>query len=45
MMGSKLKPLVIGKYENPRALKGANREKMPVRYVGQKKAWMTRRSF
>ena len=39
MMGNK--PLVIDKYENPRALKGASREKMPVHYVGQKKAWMT----
>ena len=41
-MGEKLKLFVIGKYINPKALKGANRENMPVRYAGQKNAWMTR---
>ena len=41
LIGEKLKPFVIGKYANPKALKGANRENMPVRYAGQKNAWMT----
>ena len=41
MMGEKCKPWVIGKSENPRALKGANRAAMPVRYVAQTNSWMT----
>jgi DDE superfamily endonuclease len=37
----KLKPLVIGKYENPRVFKNINKNKLPVYYRFNKKAWMT----
>ena len=40
MDGFKLKPVVIGKYQNPRAFKNVNREELPVRYYGQESAWM-----
>jgi hypothetical protein len=38
--GEKLKPLLIHKYENPRALKGIDKTKLPVYYYWNKKAWM-----
>jgi DNA-binding XRE family transcriptional regulator len=38
--GEKLKPLLIHKYENPRALKGIDKIKLPVYYYWNKKAWM-----
>lgn len=34
-----LKPLVIGKYENPRCFKGV--KSLPVIYRANKRAWMT----
>ena len=40
-MGEKEKPLMIWKSENPRALKGADKSKLPVTYRSQGKAWMT----
>ena len=40
MGGDKAKPLIVGKSQNSRVLKGANREKMPVRYVRQSSAWI-----
>ena len=40
MSGEKVKPLIVGKTANPRALKGANKEKMPVAYAAQSNAWM-----
>ena len=39
--GEKLKPLVIAKSINPVTLRDANRQRMPVRYEANKKAWMT----
>ena len=39
--GEKLKPLLIGKSPNPRALKGADMKRIPVHYKAQPKAWMT----
>ncbi|KAL4234901.1 Tigger transposable element-derived protein 2 [Mactra antiquata] len=38
--GEKLKPLVIGKYQNPRCLKNVDRSALPVSYSWSKKAWM-----
>ena len=38
-MGEKIKPLLIWKSENPRALKGVDKKKLPVTYRSQKKAW------
>lgn len=39
--GEKLKPFIIGFSENPRALRGVNRETMKCHYKSSKKAWMT----
>ena len=36
----KLKPVMIGKYKEPRAFKNVNMEALPVHYVNQKNAWM-----
>lgn len=41
----KLKPLVIGRYNNPRCLKNVNRSTLPVEYTHSKNAWMTSRLF
>ena len=37
----KLKPLVIGKYENPRCFKNIKKKSLPVDYYSNKSAWMT----
>ena len=37
----KLDLVFIHKYENPRALKHINKDKLPVKYYSQSKAWMT----
>lgn len=36
----KLKLLVIGKSQNPRAMKNVKKESLPVTYEANKKAWM-----
>jgi len=41
----KLKPLVIGKYLNPRCFKRINRNSLGVMYEANAKAWMTGRVF
>ena len=41
----KLKPLLIGKYRNPRCLKHANRLTLPVIYRQQSNMWMTQEIF
>ena len=35
------KPIVIGKYENPRYFKGINKAQLPAQYFSQSKAWMS----
>jgi len=37
----KFKPLVIGKYQNPRCFKKINMQTLPVQYTSNSKAWMT----
>lgn len=39
----KLKPLLIGKAENPRAFKNKKKKSLPVHYYWNAKAWMTRK--
>ena len=39
--GEQKKPIVIGKYANPRCLKNVHREDHPCQYYSQKNAWMT----
>ena len=39
--GDKLKPLVIGKAENPRCFHGTDKASLPVTYRANRKAWMT----
>lgn len=39
--GEKKKPVVIGKYANPRCLKNINKDDLPCQYLNQQKAWMT----
>ena len=39
--GEKLPPLVIGKYESPRCLRGINHKKLPCSYKSSRNAWMT----
>ena len=39
--GEKLPPLVIGKYESPRSLRGINHKKLPYSYKSLQNAWMT----
>ena len=41
----KLKPLVIGRFQNPRCLHHINRQKMPVLYDHSRNAWMTSAIF
>ena len=43
--GEKLKPLVIGKSENPRCFRGHKPSSLPVTYKWNKKAWMTSEIF
>lgn len=43
--GEKLKPLVIGKSENPRCFKNIKKSQLPVKWAFNKKAWMTRDIF
>lgn len=43
--GDKLKPLVIGKAENPRCFRGLDKSLLPVTYRSNKKAWMTSTLF
>ena len=38
--GERRKPIVIGKYANPRCLKNVNRNDLPCEYLNQAKAWM-----
>jgi hypothetical protein len=44
-IGEKLKPLVIGKYERPRALKSISKDCLPCLYGWNKNAWITRQIF
>ena len=44
-LGEKEKILLIGASENPRALKGTDKSKLPVIYRAQKKSWMTGNIF
>ena len=39
--GYRRKPVVIGKYANPRCLKNINKDDLPCQYLNQQKAWMT----
>ena len=39
--GERLKPLVIGRAENPRCFRGQNKSCLPVHYYHNRKAWMT----
>lgn len=41
----KLKPLLVYKSENPRAFKGVDKEKLPVHWTSNSKAWVTRIIF
>lgn len=41
----RLKPLVIGKYKNPRCFSKCNRNTLPCTYTHQPKAWMTEQLF
>ena len=41
MDGFKLKPVVIGKAQLPRALRGVDMGKLPVHYYGQPSSWMS----
>ena len=41
MDGFKLKPIVIGKAQHPRALAGVNMDELPVHYYGQQSSWMS----
>ena len=43
--GEKLKPLVIGKAENPRCFRGVDKALLPVSYHANKKAWITATIF
>ncbi|XP_071150620.1 tigger transposable element-derived protein 6-like [Mytilus edulis] len=43
--GGKLKPLVIGKSNNPCCFKNVNKGNLPVTYYSNKKAWMTTNAF
>ena len=43
--GEKMKPTLIGKSEKPRALKGADMERIPVHYRAQNSSWMTSQLF
>ena len=43
--GEKLKPLVIGKAENPRCFKNTDKSKLPVTWKFNRKSWMTREIF
>ena len=40
-----MKPIVIGKYDNPRCLKNVNRKKLGCEYFATRKAWMTSALF
>jgi hypothetical protein len=44
-MGEKIMPLVIGKSENPRCLRGMDKALLPVTYRWNSKAWMTSTLF
>ncbi|XP_041377364.1 tigger transposable element-derived protein 6-like [Gigantopelta aegis] len=44
-MGEKLKPLVIGKAQNPRCFKNINKDTLPVTWTANRKAWMTSQLF
>ena len=41
----KLKPLIIGRFENPRCLHHVNRDTLPVKYAHSRNAWMTSALF
>ena len=41
----KLKPVLIGKYKNPRCMKNTQRQDLPVFYENSKNAWMTTEIF
>lgn len=43
--GEKMKPLVIGKYENPRCFKNTDKDKLPVIWKANSRAWMTEEIF
>lgn len=44
-LGEKLKPLVFGKFENPRCFKNVNKKNLGVKYVANNKAWMNSHVF
>ncbi|XP_058790941.1 tigger transposable element-derived protein 1-like [Phymastichus coffea] len=41
----KCKPMLVYRSENPRALKGKNKEQLPVHWTSNKTAWVTRNNF
>jgi transposase len=43
--GEKLRPLVIGKAENPRCFRGVQKNQLTVTWKSNRKAWMTRALF
>ena len=43
MDGFKLKPVVIGKAQLPRALRGVDMNEIPVHYYGQPSSWMSQK--
>lgn len=45
MLGEKLRPLVIGKSENPRCFNNKNRSRFPVSYRHNDSCWMTEKYF
>ena len=45
MAGEKLKPLVIGKFENPRCFSKIDKRHLPVTYKFNKKSWMNSKIF
>ena len=42
---NKLKPLVVGRFKNPRCLHHINRDTLPVQYTHSRNAWMTSAFF
>ena len=39
--GERGKPVVIGKYANPRCQKNINKDDLPCQYLNQQKVWTT----
>ena len=43
--GEKMKPIVIGKFENPRCFKNIKKDKLPIIWKANSRAWMTEEIF